>query len=129
MASAISEGDLVNSTELIRDRVFVMTVHKGKGLEFENVVILGANDGTYPFYKNTKALASPYTTEGQKEDARKQIREDARKFYVALSRARKRLCVSYTSVNSYGSRTRMTPFMNSIQQFFYTGRNQSGGLL
>ena len=40
MTASISEGDLVNSTELVTDRIFIMTVYKGKGLEFENVVIL-----------------------------------------------------------------------------------------
>lgn len=123
MTASINEGDLVNSTELIKDRVFVMTVHKGKGLEFENVVVLGANDGTYPFYKNTNILNSYNSTDKEKEDARKQIKEDARKFYVAISRAKKRLCVSYTDRNSYGYPTKMTPFMNCIKTFFYTGRN------
>lgn len=123
MTASISEGDLVNSEDLIHDRIFIMTVYKGKGLEFDNVVILQSNDGTYPFYTVNKILEAPYR-HTQEEVAQAEIdrREDARKFYVALSRAKKRLCVSYTYRNSYGFQTRMTPFMECIQSFFSTGR-------
>lgn len=123
MTASISEGDLVNSEDLIHDRIFIMTVYKGKGLEFDNVVILEANDGTYPFFSVNKILSAPdrHTPE---EVAKAEIdrKEDARKFYVALSRAKKRLCVSYTFSNSYGFSTRMTPFMMCIEKYFTTGR-------
>ena len=123
MTASISEGDLVNSEDLINDRIFIMTVYKGKGLEFDNVVILEANDGTYPFFTVNKILAAPYKYEPE-EVAQAEIdrKEDARKFYVALSRAKKRLCISFTDRNSYGYQTRMTPFMESIERFFVTGR-------
>ena len=123
MTASISEGDLVNSEDLIHDRIFIMTVYKGKGLEFDNVVILEANDGTYPFFKVNQVLEAPYR-HSPEEIAQAEIdrREDARKFYVALSRAKKRLCVSYTDYNSWNYRTRMTPFMECIESYFTTGR-------
>ncbi len=118
---SINEGDLVSSTDVINERVFVMTVHKGKGLEFENVIILGANDGTYPFYTSNKVLAIPHHyTAAQVERARQERREDARKFYVAISRAKRRLCVSYSMRNTYGRDTRCTPFMDCIKDQFFT---------
>ena len=123
MTASISKGDLVNSEDLIHDRIFIMTVYKGKGLEFDNVVILEANDGTYPFFTVNKILAAPYRhTPEEVALAEIDRREDARKFYVALSRAKKRLCVSYTKYNSYGFQTQMTPFMESIEKYFTTGR-------
>lgn len=124
MTASISEGDLVGSSNLVPNRVFIMTVHKSKGLEFENVVVLGANDGTYPFYTINQVLYNFNSTEEEKHQAREERREDARKFYVAISRAKKRLCVSYTDYNSYGRRTRLTPFMKYIQDYFYTGRKK-----
>ncbi len=125
MTYSMSEGDLINSPELVHDRVFIMTVHKGKGLEFDNVVVLEANDGTYPFYTVNRILDSYGSTPEQKAKAMAERMEDARKFYVAISRAKKRLCVSYTDSNSYGMPTRMTPFMNSIAKYFYAGKNKS----
>lgn len=125
ITSSINEGDLVNSQELINERVFIMTVYKGKGLEFENVVILGANNDTYPFYKVNKVLRSYYSTDEEKRKALIQRKEDARKFYVALSRAKKRLCVSYTHINQNGYPSTLTPFMQSIMHYFYTGQKSN----
>ena len=120
MTASINEGDLINADGLMTDRIFVMTVHKGKGLEFENVAILSANDGTYPFYRVNQVLERPYNySDEDVEQARRERMEDARKFYVALSRAKKRLCVSYTYENERGWRTRLTPFMDSIKHFFH----------
>lgn len=125
LTSSINEGDLVNSQDLINERVFIMTVYKGKGLEFDNVVVLGANDGTYPFYMVNKVLNGYSYSDKQKAIAKQQRKEDARKFYVALSRAKKRICVSYTHFNDNGYRTTLTPFMHSIEHFFYTGKKSN----
>ena len=119
ITASMNEGDLINSEGLIHDRVFIMTVHKGKGLEFGNVIILEANDGTYPFFTVNRVLEAPYRhTNEEVEQARQELQEDARKFYVALSRAKKRLCISYTHLNSSGFKTQVTPFVTSIRRFF-----------
>jgi DNA helicase-2/ATP-dependent DNA helicase PcrA len=125
MTSSISEGDLVNSAELVTDRIFVMTVYKGKGLEFDNVVVLGAVDGTYPYYLVNKVLNNYGSTPEEIAKAKREKMEDARKFYVAISRAKKRLCISYYNRNDWGYYQKLTPFMNSIKHFFYSGRNKT----
>ena len=113
----ISEGDLINSEGLIKDRIFIMTVHKGKGLEFENVIVVGAVDGTYPYYKIYQTLNNPCCTPEEKKKALQDRKESARKFYVAISRAKKRLCVSYYfEYNGYPKK--ITPFFNTIQNYF-----------
>ena len=122
MTASINEGDLVNSENLISDRIFVMTVYKAKGLEFDNVVVLGAVDGTYPYYKIKKVLENYYSSPEEKNKALRDRKEDARKFYVAISRAKKRLCVSYYRTNKYGYIQKLTPFMDSIKNMFYEGR-------
>lgn len=70
--STLKESDFCNSRS-IRERIYVTTVHKAKGLEYDNVIIFDAVDGRYPNAYNRD---------------KKQDMEDARKFYVALSRAR-----------------------------------------
>ena len=122
ITSTINEGDLVNSDELLTDRVFIMTIYKGKGLEFDNVIVLGASDGNYPFFAINKILNSYNSTPEEKAKALIDRKEDARKFYVAISRAKKRLCVSYTNLNSNGYSTRLTPFMDSISHHFHFGK-------
>ena len=103
-----------------------MTVYKGKGLEFDNVVVLSAIDGTYPYYTVNRVLNAPNQYSNKQILTAEQERmESARKFYVALSRAKKRICVSYTDFNQNNFRTRLTPFMNNISKYFYTGKYQS----
>ena len=123
---SISEADLINSEKLKDVRTFIMTTYKAKGLEFDNVIIYGAVDGTYPFYSHSKVLNEPFEySKAEIEKAEKGIKEDARKFYVAISRAKKRLCVSYavSRLTNYGLfRQELTPFMNSIKQYFKAGK-------
>lgn len=69
--------DSINSS-ILPEKIFISTVHKAKGLEFENVIVFGCVDGVYPFFAT-------------KDDSIAQ-QEDARKLYVAISRAKKRLC-------------------------------------
>jgi DNA helicase-2/ATP-dependent DNA helicase PcrA len=122
ITSTINEGDLVNSEDLLSDRVFIMTVYKGKGLEFDNVVVLSASDGNYPFFKINQILSSSWSSDKDRAQALIDRMEDARKFYVAISRAKKRLCVSFTETNANGYRTCCTPFMNSIKHLFTFGK-------
>jgi DNA helicase-2/ATP-dependent DNA helicase PcrA len=99
--TSFSEADLCDST-IINDKVYVMTVYKAKGLEFETVIVLNAIDGTYPFFAHSEP---------------DEIQEDKRLFYVAMSRAKKRLYISYCQ-RFRGWRKRLTPFIDNIRGFF-----------
>ncbi|MBR1468696.1 MAG: ATP-binding domain-containing protein, partial [Prevotella sp.] len=105
--NTLKEADLCNSRSL-DDRIFVTTVHKAKGLEFDNVIVFDAVEDRYPSYFNRNNPAA--------------VAEDARKFYVAITRARKRLYVAQclTRIDYHGNpRPRqLTRFMNPIQKFF-----------
>jgi DNA helicase-2/ATP-dependent DNA helicase PcrA len=64
-----------------RERVNLMTIHAAKGLEFDTVFIAGLEDGLLP---HARSLA-----EGQHN-----LEEERRLFYVALTRAKRRLSLS-----------------------------------
>ncbi len=104
------EADLCDST-CITEKVFVSTVHKAKGLEFENVIIFEATDGVYPFFDKKTP---------------EEIRESARLFYVAMTRAKKRLHITYAESvsgiskwgNPYSIDKGPTPFLRHIKKFF-----------
>lgn len=104
--STLKESDFCNSRS-IRERIYVTTVHKAKGLEYDNVIIFDAVDGRYPNAYNRD---------------KKQDMEDARKFYVALSRARHRLFVAYSmnTTDRHGvvHPRQLTPFMDEIMAYF-----------
>ncbi|MBO6302712.1 MAG: UvrD-helicase domain-containing protein [Ruminiclostridium sp.] len=63
-----------------QDRVTLMTMHAAKGLEFENVYIVGAEENIFPSYRS---LADMY-----------ELEEDRRLCYVAITRAKKRLFIT-----------------------------------
>lgn len=100
--NSLKEADL-SSSAVVRDRVFLSTVHKAKGLEFENVVIADARDGVYPFFKSVTPEAKE---------------EDARKFYVALSRAKKTITITLPLENDWGYSCRESPFLAGIREDF-----------
>lgn len=104
--NTLKEADFCNSKSIL-ERIYVTTVHKAKGLEFDNVIIFDATDGRYPnAYNKTK----------------QQDEEDARKFYVAMSRAKRRLFIAYAlqKVERYGRvvNRELTPLMESISKYF-----------
>lgn len=77
------------------DEVTITTRHSSKGLEFEAVIMLGMEEGKFPFYKhlNDRAL----------------LNEDQRLCYVCVSRAKK-TCIllrskKYTSNTQWGLKT------------------------
>ena len=73
--------------------VKLMTVHASKGLEFKNVFVTGLEDGLFP---NQRAGETKTP-----ED----MEEERRLFYVALTRAKEKLFLSFTNFRTiFGSR-------------------------
>ena len=63
-----------------KEGVALMTIHGAKGLEYDSVFIIESNEGSIP-YKKAK---TPYD-----------IEEERRLFYVAMTRAKRKLIISY----------------------------------
>ena len=62
------------------DRVTLMTVHSAKGLEYDNVFVVGMEEGIFP---GIRSMDSPEDLEGERRLA-----------YVAITRAKKKLYLS-----------------------------------
>ncbi|RHR80828.1 ATP-dependent DNA helicase [Odoribacter sp. AF15-53] len=65
------------------NKVTLMTIHSAKGLEFENVFIVGMEEELFP------AQQSAYSPSA--------LEEERRLFYVALTRAEKRVIMTYST--------------------------------
>lgn len=72
------------AAQLSDDRVKLMTVHQAKGLEFPVVFLIGAADGLFPIQRSLDGG---------------EIEEERRLFYVAVTRAKDHLVISYPSVS------------------------------
>jgi DNA helicase-2/ATP-dependent DNA helicase PcrA len=66
--------------------VALMTMHMAKGLEFDTVFIAGVQEGILPHQRSLDTLA--------------ELEEERRLFYVAMTRARKKLNISFSDIPS-----------------------------
>lgn len=96
MYSAIDETSNENFVSL-------MTVHKSKGLEFEYVFIVGVEEGIFPM------KIKEYGPVRENTD----IEEERRLFYVALTRAKKKLEIT-GSRNRHGMYAETSSFINEL---------------
>ncbi len=100
-ALASDQDELKETTDAVR----LMTVHAAKGLEFSHVFIVGLEDGLFPYEREDD-------TENSKE-------EERRLMYVALTRAQKKVFLSYASYRTiFGSKNATLPsqFLSDIPQ-------------
>ena len=88
--AALESGD--NQAQAGQDAVQLMTVHAAKGLEFDCVFITGLEEGLFPSER------SMTENEG--------LEEERRLMYVAITRARKRLYLSYSQTRLLHGQTR-----------------------
>ncbi len=71
-----------SSDESVKGEVSLMTVHGAKGLEFPYVFLVGAEENIFPSYKSM-------------EGGPKALEEERRLFYVAMTRAMKKLYITF----------------------------------
>jgi DNA helicase-2/ATP-dependent DNA helicase PcrA len=107
MANVALLTDQDTETEEDRNKVTLMTMHSAKGLEFKHVYIVGMEDTLFP---------SPMSSGSARE-----LEEERRLFYVAITRAEKQATLSY-ALNRYkwGNLERCNPsrFLREIDQKF-----------
>ena len=85
------------------DAILLMTVHAAKGLEFNNIVIAGLEEGLFP---SSRSLLDDNALE-----------EERRLLYVGITRAKERLLLTYSRYRyTYGTMTDCRPsrFLSEI---------------
>jgi DNA helicase-2/ATP-dependent DNA helicase PcrA len=99
--------------------VKLMTVHASKGLEFKHVFITGLEDGLFPHQRQN---------EGQSGEDRE---EERRLFYVALTRAKEKLFLSFANFRTiFGSRNINAPseFISDIPADLIEKEGEDSGI-
>ena len=114
MTDYLSEVSLLtdqdNETEDDVEKVTLMTIHAAKGLEFDAVFIVGLEEHLFP--------------SDMSGDDERQIEEERRLMYVAMTRARKHLTLLYATTRfKYGSVDFCTPsrFLKEIDARYLSG--------
>jgi DNA helicase-2/ATP-dependent DNA helicase PcrA len=88
--ASLEAGD--NQAQAGQDAIQLMTVHSAKGLEFDAVFITGLEEGLFP-HENSLSDADG-------------VEEERRLMYVAITRARKRLFMSFCQTRMLHGQTR-----------------------
>jgi len=88
--AALEAGD--NQAQAGQDAVQLMTVHSAKGLEFDCVFITGLEEGLFPHENSLSDVDG--------------LEEERRLMYVAITRARKRLYLSFSQTRMLHGQTR-----------------------
>ncbi len=89
------------------DGVRLMTMHAAKGLEFDVVFVPGCVEGLVPMFNPARG------------DTEKDLEEETRLFFVAMTRAKQELCLLHTEVNvipsrAYGCRNYPSRYLGDV---------------
>jgi len=88
------------------DRVHLMTCHAAKGLEFPRLYVVGAVDGVMPIVRDTDDYGRTKSPAMMEKD----LQEERRIFFVALTRAERHLTITHSQQEfRYGSVVDCTP--------------------
>lgn len=103
--TALSSGEIeqiISSTQE-KPRIPIITVHQAKGLEYNTVIVSGLVEGKFPMFNGD-------------------LDEEGKLFYVAITRAKKRLILTYPikGISKYGKEyeTKISPFITNINKIF-----------
>ena len=88
--ASLEAGD--NQANAGQDAMQLMTVHSAKGLEFDAVFITGLEEGLFPHENSAKEEGG--------------VEEERRLMYVAITRARRRLYMSFSQTRMLHGQTR-----------------------
>ncbi|MFC2119243.1 ATP-dependent helicase, partial [Bacteroidota bacterium] len=113
--SLLTSMDEKNNNEI--DKVSIMTIHSAKGLEFDHVYIVGLEEDLFP---------SQLSSSSQKE-----LEEERRLFYVAITRAKKLAVITYTqSRYKWGKPINCIPsrFIREIDESFIDNTDNNNNI-
>ena len=98
--ASLEAGD--NQASAGQEALQLMTVHSAKGLEFDAVFIGGLEEGLFPHDNSSTELAG--------------LEEERRLMYVAITRARKRLYLSFSQTRMLHGQTRYNPRSRFLEE-------------
>lgn len=98
--SFIEKDGTGNQNKVQNDGVNICTMHGAKGLEYETVFVIDVNEGIIPYHK--AVLDS-------------EIEEERRMFYVAMTRAKKKLYLCFVK-ERYNKKTEKSRFLEEINR-------------
>lgn len=98
--------EIKNLSKHFPDAISLSTIHRAKGLEYKNVYIIGAVDGSLPH---------DYALESSRNGDFAALEEERRLFYVAMTRAKQELFMSVPQ-NRRGKKAHPSRFLSPLMK-------------
>ncbi len=105
LAGFLEDIALVSDVDNLDDdakAVVLMTVHSAKGLEFPYVFLTGMEEGIFPGYRSQTDMA--------------ELEEERRLAYVAITRAKEKLYITYVKNRMLFGRTQFSPVSQFVKE-------------
>ena len=112
LLAEVGDNPATSEADLDEDAVSVLTVHKAKGLEFGTVFLVGLIEDRFPGRERRERIPVPDSVLKETLPGRENyLQEERRLFYVAMTRARRALYMTWAK--DYGTRRlkKVSPFV------------------
>jgi DNA helicase-2/ATP-dependent DNA helicase PcrA len=112
LLAEVGDNPATSEAELDEDAVNVLTVHKAKGLEFGTVFLVGLIEDRFPGRERRERVPVPDGVLKESLPGRENfLQEERRLFYVAMTRARRALYLTWA--RDYGTKRfkKVSPFV------------------
>jgi DNA helicase-2/ATP-dependent DNA helicase PcrA len=112
LLAEVGDNPATSEAELDEDAVNVLTVHKAKGLEFGTVFLVGLIEDRFPGRERRERVPVPDGVLKESLPGRENyLQEERRLFYVAMTRARRAIYLTWA--RDYGTRRlkKVSPFV------------------
>jgi DNA helicase-2/ATP-dependent DNA helicase PcrA len=105
--------DLETYINDIEDGVSLMTAHGSKGLEYDYVFVINGTQKDWGKASSRSYFELPYVNSEVKNN--QSLEDERRLFYVAITRARKSVSISYSELNNEGKENDPSQFIDELK--------------
>ncbi|HEY1064006.1 MAG TPA: ATP-dependent DNA helicase, partial [Candidatus Saccharimonadales bacterium] len=102
------------SLDISDSLVNVLSVHRAKGLEWDTVYIVDCTEGSFPLQRRGSSLTVPDELKAVTSRADEHMAEERRLMYVAVTRARRELTLTYADRHGAGAPRRPSRFLEEL---------------
>lgn len=107
--NTLQDGSMESSTQVVN----VLSIHKAKGLEWDTVYVFDCTKGSLPMRAFPSAMSIP-TKLLTHTAADEHINEERRLMYVAATRAKNDLVLTYSDTHTGKTKRQPSPFLNEL---------------
>lgn len=97
-------------------KVRILTVHSAKGLEWNSVYLVGVTENNWEGMRERSNFSGVFEISGLIPEPDAHVLDERRLFYVALSRARKRLTISKSRISESGRELLPSVFLQEMER-------------